>query len=90
MDQTRNSWIGRTKTLPGKHLAVATSQVTTRFQQLKSRYGPRYRKAMVGAAFVALFSPLPGSVLVAVALIAAIAEVHRATLAPRRWSQPSG
>jgi hypothetical protein len=33
---------------------------------------------MVGAAFFALFSPIPGSVLVAVALIVVIAEVHRA------------
>jgi hypothetical protein len=33
---------------------------------------------MVGAAFVALFSPIPGSVLVAVALIVVIAEVRRA------------
>jgi hypothetical protein len=33
---------------------------------------------MVGAAFVALFSPIPGSLLVAVALIGVIIEVHRA------------
>jgi hypothetical protein len=33
---------------------------------------------MVGAAFVALFSPIPGSVPVAMALIVVIAEAHRA------------
>ena len=33
---------------------------------------------MVGAVFVALFSPIPESVLIAVVLIVVIAEVHRA------------
>jgi hypothetical protein len=64
--------------MPCALLAGAISQVKRRFKQLKSRYGPHYTKAMVGAAFVALFSPIPGSVLVAVALIVVIAEVHRA------------
>jgi hypothetical protein len=70
--------MGRVGTLPRNVLAGAISQVKKRFKQLKSRYGPRYTKVMVGAAFVSLFSPIPGSVLVAVALIVAIAEVHRA------------
>jgi hypothetical protein len=63
---------------PDKVLARIISQVKKRFKQLKSRYGPHYTKAMVGAAFVALFLPIPGSTLVAVALIVVVAEVHRA------------
>jgi hypothetical protein len=47
-------------------------------QAAESSLRPGYTKAMVGAALVALFSPLPGSVLVAVALIVLIAEVQRA------------
>jgi hypothetical protein len=69
--------MGRVRTLPRKVLAGAISQVKRRFKQLESRYSPHYTKAMVGAAFVALFSPIPGSVLVAVALVVGIAEVHR-------------
>jgi hypothetical protein len=40
----------------------AISQVMRRFKQLQGRYGPQYTKAMLGAAFVALFSPIPGFV----------------------------
>src|SRR5438477_235323 len=64
--------------LPRNVLTGVISHVKKRYSQLKSRYGPRYTKAMVGAAFVALFSPLPGSVLIAVALIIMIAEAQRA------------
>ena len=65
-------------TLPGMALAGAISQSRMRFNRLKSRYGPKYTKAMLAAAFVALFLPLPGSMVVAVALIVVIAEVHQA------------
>jgi hypothetical protein len=69
--------MGLVRTLLRKLWAGAVSQVKRRFKQLKSRYGPHYTKAMVGAAFVALFLPIPGSVFAAVALIVVIAEVHR-------------
>jgi hypothetical protein len=62
---------------PCKVLTGVIAQVKKRFKHLKRRYGPRYTKALVGAAFVALFSPIPGSVLLAVALIVVVAEVHR-------------
>jgi hypothetical protein len=78
VEQTQKGWVGKVSTLPRKVLTGVIVQVKKRFKQLKSRYGPRYTKAMVGAAFVALFSPIPGSVLIAVALIVVIAEVHRA------------
>jgi hypothetical protein len=78
VEQTPTSWMGRVRTLPRKQWAGAVSQVKRRYQQLKSRYGPHYTKAMVGAAFVALFLPIPGSVLVAIALVVVIAEIHRA------------
>lgn len=48
------------------------------FRCLKDRYGPRYTKAMVLAAFIGLFLPLPGSSLVGVTFVAVVAEAHRA------------
>jgi hypothetical protein len=69
--------MGRVRTLPRQLLAGAIAQVKRRFNQLKGRYGPQYTKAMLGAAFGGLFLPIPGGVIVAVALIAMIAEVHR-------------
>src|SRR5207249_5684053 len=75
---TDTNRLGRkVSTLPRKVLTGVIVQVKKRFKQLKSRYGPRYTKAMAGAAFVAFFAPLPGSVLIAVALIVVIAEIHR-------------
>jgi len=53
------------------------AQVKKKYQQLKDRYGPRYTQVMLGAAFVALFLPMPGSTLIAIALVVVIAEVHR-------------
>jgi hypothetical protein len=70
--------MGRVRTLPREVLTGTISQARRRFKQLKGRYSPQYTKAMLGAAFVALFSPIPGSVLVAVTIIVVIAEVHRA------------
>jgi hypothetical protein len=77
VEQTQKGWVGKVSTLPRKVLTGVIVQVKKRFKQLKSRYGPRYTKAMVGVAFVALFLPIPGSVLIAVALIVVVAEVHR-------------
>jgi hypothetical protein len=48
------------------------------FRWLQSRYGPRYAGVMLTAAFVTLFLPVPGLLVVCVALIVAAAEVHRA------------
>ena len=78
MEQLQESWVGKVRILPRNMLTGVIAQVKKGSSQLKNRYGPRYTKAMIGAAFAALFSPLPGSVLFAVALIAVTAEVHRA------------
>jgi hypothetical protein len=69
---------GQDQNVARKLLAGVIVRVKKGYGQLRTRYGPRYTKAMVGAAFVALFSPIPGSVLVAVAVIVVIAEVHQA------------
>jgi hypothetical protein len=68
----------KARTVSRKLLSRVVAQVKRGYQRLKSRYGPRYTRALVGAAFVALLSPIPGSVVFAVALVVAIAEVHRA------------
>ncbi len=44
---------------------------------LKSRYGPKYTTAMVSAAFLAFFLPIPGTCLVGVGLVVVVAELHR-------------
>lgn len=63
---------------PRKAWARGVAWATKGYQQLKRRYGPRYTSAMLGAAFVGLFLPVPGSTLLCVAVVVAIAEVHRA------------
>jgi hypothetical protein len=78
VEQIQKIGVGKVMTLPHKVLIGVIAQVRKRYKQLKSRYGPRYTKALVGAAFVAVFLPIPGSVLIAVALIVVCAEVHRA------------
>jgi hypothetical protein len=78
VEQIQKNSLGKIRTLPRKALTGVIAKVKKGYRQLKSRYGPRYTKAMVGAAFVALFLPIPGSVLVAVALIVVVAEAHRA------------
>jgi hypothetical protein len=72
------SWVATASALPRKALTLANDQVKKRYEGLKHRYGPRYSNAMLGAAFLALFSPVPGSLLVGVALIVVIAEAQRA------------
>jgi len=64
--------------LPRQVLTAGVVQLRKRYRELKNRYGPRYASAMLSVAFFTFFSPLPGSLLVAVALIVAIAEIHRA------------
>lgn len=70
--------LASTRIWPRRILAGVIAKVTEAYQRLKMRYGPRYTKTMVGTVFVALFLPIPGSTLIAVACIMLVAEVHRA------------
>lgn len=78
MEQAQRSWVAKARAWPRTVLTVAIARVKTRYGRLKKRYGRRYTKAMLLVVFLALFSPLPGSTLVGVGLIAVIAEAHRA------------
>jgi hypothetical protein len=78
MGQAQRCWGAWAKALPRKGLTGAIALVKKLYQKLKDRYGPRYTKAMVLVAFLALFSPVPGSVPVGVGLIVVLAEAHRA------------
>ena len=71
VEQVQNSRVNRATGL----LRGAITQVKERYKKVTHRYGPRYYKAMLGAAFFTFFLPIPGSLL---ALIVGIAEVHRA------------
>jgi hypothetical protein len=74
----QKSWLAMVTAFPRKALTGAIAQVKKRYAALKNRYGPRYTKAMLLAAFIALFVPIPGSALLAVGLVVVIAEGHRA------------
>jgi len=87
MESTRKSWLAGLTQWPGRLWNWAKSQVKKRYRQLKDRYGPRYTKAMLVTAFIALFAPIPGATLLAVVAVAAIAEIHRA-IVKKRWSAP--
>jgi hypothetical protein len=56
--------------------------VAARWRQLRSRYGPRYLQVMLVAGLVTFFVPVPGSTVITVTSILAVAEVH---LAITRW-----
>ena len=71
-----------------RRTAVRTvAQTRKTYQGLKSRYGPRYARAMLGAAFVSLFLPVPGSWLICIGSVALIAEVHRAVNKTCGWPE---
>jgi len=78
LEQSQESGVVEARALSRKVLTAASTQVKKRYLKLKHRYGPRYSKAMLGAAFFTFFLPIPGSSLMGVALIVGIAEVHRA------------
>jgi hypothetical protein len=84
VEHKRTSWAARIKTFTGKLFSSVSAQVKKSYSQLKSRYGPRYSRALLSVAFFTLFLPIPGSWLVGVALIVGIAEVHRGNC-PARW-----
>jgi len=84
LDQTQKCSAVNTGTAPRTAWTRGIVWVKTGYGQLKKRYGPRYTSAMLGAAFVGLFLPIPGSSLLCVAVVVSIAEVHRAVFRPAR------
>jgi hypothetical protein len=78
VEAVQKNCVAKPRTLPGNVLTEAIAQVKKRCKALKHRYGPRYTSAIVGAACFTFFLPIPGSLLVGVALVVVIAEVHRA------------
>jgi hypothetical protein len=75
LEQAQESTVLKARGLSHK---VLTAAIKKRHLKLKHRYGPRYSKAMLGATFLTFFLPIPGSLLIGVALLVLIAEVHRA------------
>jgi hypothetical protein len=75
-------WINRWKRLSG----LASSLARSSYQTLNRRHGPKYTNAMLIGVFLALFFPVPGTSLVVIAIIVAIAEIHR--LVSRRVHRP--
>jgi len=83
MEQAHTSWVVRTRAFPRQVVTAAINQVKKRYRQLKNRYGPRYTKVMVVAAFITLFVPIPGAIVGGRALIVVIGQVQR-TISKRR------
>lgn len=77
MNQAPHGWMAKVRALPGKGWNGAMAPLKKLYQWLKDRYGPRYTQAMLVVAFIALFLPLPAGSLLAIALVAVIAEAHR-------------
>jgi hypothetical protein len=78
MEQIHKRWPATVATLPRMLWTGALAPVKKGYNRLKKRYGPRYTKAMLLIVFLALFSPVPGTTLVAVVAVIGVAEVHRA------------
>jgi hypothetical protein len=78
VELAQRRWVAKAKALPRKGLVGAIAQVKKRYTQLKNRHGPTYTKALLVAAFVAFFLPVPGILLLSIALLVVIAEIHRA------------
>ncbi len=76
MEPSRQNLAIKAWALPRKAVKWGVAAVRKAFRRLKQRYGPRYTSAMVLALVVALFVPVPGATLVAVAMIVVVAEVH--------------
>jgi hypothetical protein len=87
MERAQTSLIGMAGVWPGRVCTASIAQVKKRFEPLKHRYGPGYTYAMVLAVFIALFSLVPGTTLVAIAAIALIAEIHQAIAKSGRFSK---
>jgi len=64
--------------MPRQAWSALSARTKKIYQKLQHRYGPRYTQVMLGTAFFTFFVPVPGTVLLALALVVAIAEVHRA------------
>jgi hypothetical protein len=78
VEREKTSWVTGAWVRPREVLTGAIARVKAGYTRLTKRHGPRYTKAMLIAGFLAFFLPLPASSLLGIALIVAIAEVHRA------------
>lgn len=78
LDRTQKCWMVKASVLPRTAWARGAARAKKGCRQLENRYGPRYTSAMLGAAFIGLFLPIPGSSLLCVAVVVSVAEVHRA------------
>jgi hypothetical protein len=73
--QVQKSWLTKAWRWPDKVLTGGVTVVKKTFKKLKNRYGPRFTYAMLLSVFLGLFSPMPGTSLVAIAFIVLVAEV---------------
>ena len=78
VEQRQRCWAVRARALPRQLVTGALAPLKKGYDRLKKRYGPHYTKALLLVVFLAFFSPVPGTTLVAVAAVVAVAEVHRA------------
>jgi len=83
LEYARERWVVRAKMSSCRMASRAVAIIEEKYAGLKNRYGPRYTQAMLSAAFVGLFLPVPGSCLICIGSVALIAEVHR-TIGKRR------
>jgi hypothetical protein len=73
----RKNWMGRAGTRLRQALPAGIFLANNGYDALKSRHGSRYANTTLVAIFLALCLPVPGISLVVLAVIVAIAELHR-------------
>jgi SPP1 gp7 family putative phage head morphogenesis protein len=57
-------------------VARIKAKIAEKYKKLEARYGPRFAKAIIGAALAGLPVPLPGASIMAAAPMLALAELH--------------
>lgn len=65
------------KAAPRRLVAKVKAQVAAKYTKLERRYGPRYAKAIIGAALLGIPVPAPGASFAAAAPVIVVAELHR-------------
>jgi len=62
---------------PGRLLSSIKNKAQAKYAKLSARYGPKYAKAIIGAALAGIPVPIPGSSFITAAPVIALAEMHR-------------
>lgn len=63
--------------IAGRAVGAVKAKIASNYARLSARYGPKYAKAIIGAAIAGAPIPIPGSMAITAAPVLAIAEGHK-------------